>query len=556
MSRKLLRFFIVLFIALLAVSCESDCGDEPCGEVNEKTQGVTLRVIDNSCANNTIGGHSYQNLGSVTFTITSSEGDIIFQKSFKKDDISGTMDISGIKDATMATVTISGFAPDDTNTVKWLGKISNLNFKDGETTSINAVLYPTSGQACLPDPLTIPRFGHASTLLPDGRILVTGGFTSCSATKCQACKSVEIIDVESGEIETLSDMVEERAMHEAVLLSDGSVVIFGGVRLMEIGSFAPAGYPTLPYNFSIQATSVEKYMPIYPKLNMRNNNIEEVVPNSTTDMGLSYTAMPFYPYQTYYVQTVNETQKTVYLVGGMDKNLTPINKIYAFDIVEVAGTATLSAVREVAPVDKDTMLSPAAGISSGSLFSAGGRPLTPVSTASFYTATDATAWEGTGPNLFYTRSVVVDDNLYTFGGLENTGDNALANNKKAHSWNIAQKTVTESNKAITAWGSSVFFSDVIYDSAKSHFIVIGGAGGGPAATDKANLNAGTNIYQVITKSGFSIAGSPLTYPMKFNRILPRGTIDKENGKVFITGGISKLGSDGIAVGAIEINVIK
>lgn len=543
-----------MFLSICAViSCESHCEGDGCGEVNEN-QGISLRIVDNSCVANAIGAHNYSSLGSITFTISKADGTLVSQKSFKKEDISSSMEISGIDNVSGATVTISGFGT-DSNEVKWVGKVTNMNFKDGEKTSINAVLYPKSGQACLPDPLMIPRFGHTATLLQDGRILLTGGFTSCSAVKCPASKSVEIIDVESGKIETLAPMNEERAMHEAVLLSDGSVVIFGGVRQMDLGSFTVAGYPTLPYSFSIQATTVERYVPSYPKLNMRNNNTGTVVANSTTDMGLSFTNMPFYPFQTYYVQNVSDTQKTVYLIGGMGKEYTPVNKVYAFDIVEATGVVTLSAVREMAPVDKDTMLAPAAGVSSGTLFSAGGRALEPASVASFYTATAATAWDGTGgPNLFYARSLMVDENLYTFGGLENTGDNALANNKKSHKWNIAQKSVTASNKNITAWGSAVFFSDVVYNAAKSHFIIIGGAGG--SQSEKDDSNAGTNIYQVVTKNDFLMADSPLTYPMKFNRILPRGTIDKDNERIFITGGISKLGNAGVPVGAIEINVIK
>ena len=565
MTRRFFQFLTVLLSFIVIVSCETDCEGGACGEVDE-TQGISLRIVDNSCIANTIGAHNYSSLGSVTFSISDIDGKPVFQKSFKKDDISSSMEISGIKDVSNATVIISGFGT-DSNEVKWQGKITNMNFKEGKKTSINAVLYPTSGQACLPDSLAIPRFGHTATLLQDGRILLTGGFTSCSAVKCPASKSVEIIDVESGKIETLAEMNEERAMHEAVLLSDGSVLIFGGVRQMDLGSFTVADYPVLPYSFSIQATTVERYVPSYPKLNMRNNNTGTVVANSTTDMGLQFTNMPFYPFQTYSVQNVSDTQKTVYLIGGMDKNLTPVNKVYAFDIVEAADTVTLSAVREMAPVDKDTMLAPSAGISAGTLFSAGGRALEPASVASFYTATAATAWDGTGgPNLFYTRSLMVDENLYTFGGLENTGDNALADNKKAHRWNIAQKSVTPSEN-MTAWESSVFFSDVVYDSVKTRFTVVGGAGGGCSDLSKkcnsdegkqfidSDLSAGTNICQAIAKNDFSMSKEG-TYPMKFNRILPRGTIDKDNEKMFITGGISKLGSAGVAVGAIEINVIK
>ncbi len=563
MVKRIFSFISALLIAFFIISCgETDCDDEGCGEIIEDEQTeyapeMTLRIISDTCAAETINSASIDKLGSLAITINNFKGELEFKKSFTKSEISSGMKVSGIPDVDNATVILSGFGADP-NVVKWSGKVIGLTFKKGKKTSISAVLYPTSGQSCFPFPLKNPRFGHTATLLPDGRILVTGGFGICSASKCVANKSVEIIDVESGTVETLADMFEERAMHEAVLLSDASVMIFGGVRALDIGTKNYDDYPALPYTFSIQATSVERYMPQYPKLNMRDNNIGIPVENITQNMNLQYTAtgMPFLPMQSYYVDSSVENRKTIYLVGGTDTSGVPTNKVYAFDVFETAEGITLSASREIAPVDKDKILMPAVGSFGGSLFSAGGRIKEPVSVASFYTADSSTAWEGTGPNLFYTKGIMVDNNLYTFGGLENKGEDALANNLKGYKWSIGEKTSSATTNNLLTYGSSLFFADAVYHEAKGNFIVVGGAGG-----SKTDISQGNNLYQVISKSTFSVFKEPLSYVTKYKRILPRaviipgGTVTNDD-TIFITGGTTAIGSSGVAVEVIEINNLK
>ena len=560
MIRRFFSFVSVLLIVSSVVSCggEDPCENEDCQieDQSEEATEMTLRIISDECAKDTINSSSLVKLGSLAVTISDVGGNLYFRKSFTKSEIESGMKVSGIKDVDFAVVTLSGFGADP-NVVRWTGKASGVSFKKGKKTSITVVLYPTSGTACLPDPLKTPRFGHATTVLPDGRILVTGGFSFCNATKCVANKSVEIIDIESGEIETLTDMFEDRAMHEAVLLADNSVLIFGGVRVLDIGAKDYADYPSLPYTFSIQATSVERYMPQYPKLNMRNNGMGTPVLNATENMNLSYgsVTMPFLPMQSYFVDSSVENKKTIYLVGGLGTGDAPSNKVYAFDVFEGGENVILSAVREVAPVDKDTMIMPSVGFFGGSLFSTGGRVKEPSSVASFYTADSSSAWDGTGPNLFYTKSLMVDNSLYTFGGLENTGEDTFKSNLKAHKWDIGQKKSTATSNSLVSYGSSLFMSDVVYHEKKGHFIVVGGAGG------KGSMSEGNNLYQVVDKNTFSVFKAPLSYVTKYKRILPRavivpGGIVTDDDMLLMIGGITTLGSSGISVDVIEINNLK
>lgn len=513
----------------------------------EEGKEMRIRVIGNDCANGTIGEHSLSNLGSITVNITDAGGSLCFQESFSRNDIKSKMNISGIKNCNASTITISGFGS-DANTVKWVGKASGLNFKDGKTTALDIVLYPVSGKACLPDPLTIPRFGHTSTLLGDGRILLTGGFTSCTGTSCQAGKEVEIIDVESGTIETLATLQEPRALHTTIPLDDGSVIIVGGVRLLDTAGATITDYPSLLYSYSAQAVSVERYMPLYPKLNMRNNNLGTRVESSTEILSLSYSEVPFLPFQKIVVDTVsNPALKTVYLIGGMKDNVAS-DKIFAFDITENAGTVTLSPVREVAAGEKDGMLMPSAGVYSGSIFATGGKDDNATAVADVHSSASTTAWEGTGPNLFYSTDLLVDNSLYTFGGFVSE-EGSLKSNKTAYRWNIGQKDVTNSDGNLYSFSNASFFSEAIYYEKGGYFIVIGGAGGSEAETG--NVNAGSDIYQVIDKGTFKVIDAA-SFRLNFGRVLPKATVAGDE-ILFITGGINKLDGTGIPVSEIEIN---
>jgi hypothetical protein len=85
------------------------------------------------------------------------------------------------------------------------------------------------------------RESHTATLLPDGTVLVAGGFGG------QILSSVELYDPITGTFTGAGSLITERCCHTATLLNDGTVLIAGGF------SFG-----------SGDTTSAERYTPSVP----------------------------------------------------------------------------------------------------------------------------------------------------------------------------------------------------------------------------------------------------------------------------------------------------
>jgi hypothetical protein len=76
-------------------------------------------------------------------------------------------------------------------------------------------------------PLADGKTGHSATLLPDGRVLIAGGWTGASATA--AFGSAEIHDPVNGRAAEKVLPAMRRAGHTATQLRDGRVLLVGGV---------------------------------------------------------------------------------------------------------------------------------------------------------------------------------------------------------------------------------------------------------------------------------------------------------------------------------------
>jgi hypothetical protein len=123
-------------------------------------------------------------------------------------------------------------------------------FTNGPLTS--AELYdPVTGVFAPTGAMTTARTQHTATLLADGRVLIAGGRTGTNAG--QEVASAELYDLSTGAFTPTGAMIRLRGLHSATLLPDGRVLMTGcafpcNSAIAELydpatGRFADAGTP-------------------------------------------------------------------------------------------------------------------------------------------------------------------------------------------------------------------------------------------------------------------------------------------------------------------------
>ena len=109
----------------------------------------------------------------------------------------------------IADATITALSTGDLLTIDTKGNVSRFD--------------PESWQFEFLTKMDLPRSGHSTTLLQDGRVLIVGG-----ASATGALTRADVYDPSSNSISQVGDLRHERWGHRAVLLQDGTVLILGG----------------------------------------------------------------------------------------------------------------------------------------------------------------------------------------------------------------------------------------------------------------------------------------------------------------------------------------
>jgi hypothetical protein len=96
------------------------------------------------------------------------------------------------------------------------------------TTLDSAELYdPATGTWSLTGNLNIPRTDHAAALLPNGKVLVAGGYIYGSVPPV-SLNSAELYDPTTGTWSVTANLGTPRRAHTATLLPNGKVLVAGG----------------------------------------------------------------------------------------------------------------------------------------------------------------------------------------------------------------------------------------------------------------------------------------------------------------------------------------
>ncbi len=553
-------FFLTLF-AVMAMAVLSCGGDETTDPVASDEPRIGLKLLAGECnvdgAGDYIdGGNIAERLGSLAIQFYKEDGTIVKVNnknavSLTASDLSEEVTVKGIPTISNARVVFSGFEVGNISSPKWRGEARGIDFAKGKETVVSVVLYPVSGLGCFPTPLLVPRFGHTVTELPDGRILVAGGFSGLSNGNWQATDSVELIDPESGTIDQIASMKNFRAFHIAALLPDGRIIFTGGITVLENKKMEVTDYPQMPLTFTSPANGVELYTVDLPKVNERprDKNGDVVTTDNSAVEFIDLTDDKFFPFQSYaYVRSDETTGAgTIFMAGGV-KEGAAVSSIYGIEI-SVADTVTV--VINEYYTDKPLVAPMMAAAGTDKVLILGGHKSSDTKFAYLVSSSSYDEWTGgTAPNLFLgaISSYLGDPNdpnddvIVAASGLElPNGAGGFSMNGKSYKFGVALSAQSEGP---LFWGT--WLHDIVLNAADGYFTVIGGTSNSDITQAAVEAN---NFLEHVSLDSMDFNVHQSYDYFKVKRLLHR-TVGA-GGKMYLIGGIEDLKGTAL-VGTIEL----
>lgn len=170
-----------------------------------------------------------------------------------------TVRLEGVPAGSQRIVTFQGYAIDEQTQqadVLWCGRATGVEVKKDTTTTVHMLLGHCSDFNLLGQPMSTARAFHSATSLPDGRVLLVGGYQALSVgndrcnnpcSELQATDSIELFDPVEGGFHQVGHLIHPRGLHQALALSDGRVLVVGGCQVATLqSSFADPDRPGSP----------------------------------------------------------------------------------------------------------------------------------------------------------------------------------------------------------------------------------------------------------------------------------------------------------------------
>jgi hypothetical protein len=139
-----------------------------------------------------------------------------------------------------------------------------LDLTTGQPTTGAAVYDPVTQQTTTLT-MAAPRAGHGASLMGNGRVLITGGLAAFDLTNPLSLftgiqATTEIFDPVTNTFTVGPNMLEARALHSSTTLTNGQVLIAGGITLLPIVSIPTVSATAYRFNPTTSSFGLPAFM--------------------------------------------------------------------------------------------------------------------------------------------------------------------------------------------------------------------------------------------------------------------------------------------------------